>query len=542
MDTERYRELFFQESSELLQRLSQSLVALAQSPHDEFELREIYRIMHSLKSMAATMDYEQTADLAHALESVLDRALHGTVPLTDELMDLLFKAADQFDRLTSGGEDGGQRDQETEALLQEIAHMAEGSLPAPASRDGEVVAPRASPAAGAPRRRITTLRIDVKRLDELINLAGELLIIKSRLRTLSAALDAPALKETLDQLERVSERLQGEALQARMLPLGPIFDRFARVVRDLAREAGKEVGLVTNGHGIELDRMILEDIGEPLLHLLRNAVSHGIESPQVRARLGKVTQGTITLSASREADRVVLEVRDDGQGIDPEEVCAVAVSKGFMAAEQAQALSPQDLMGLILLPGFSTATAVTEVSGRGVGLNVVKTRLEALKGSIEVKSARHEGCRFILRLPPPLAIVEALLVRVREEMFAIPMADVAVVLAINRADFETRNILIVRGQAVPLVDLARLLALPQATVRVGPAFVLIATLAGEMTGCIVDQVAGRQEIVLKPVEGLLHQVPGLSGATILGDGRVVLILDLYALLREEAERLAPRRR
>lgn len=542
MDAQRYSELFLQETRELLQSLGQSLVALERTSGDEAELREIYRIMHTLKSMAATMGYQRMADLSHALETILDRVLQGTLPLTADLMDLLFKAADQIERLTAGGENGEGGDEDTEALLEELAHTAAGLMSTPSAARAEGSAPHSQAAAASPTRPLTTLRINVKQLDNLINLTGELLIIKSRLRTLSRALHDPALLEANEQLDRISESLQREVLQARMLPVGSIFGRFSRLVRDLGRELGKDVQLVVSGHEIELDRMVLDAISEPLIHLLRNAVAHGIESAEMRSRLGKPKTGTIGLSGSRAADRVQLEVHDDGKGIDVEEVRATAVSKGFVPAEQAQGLSPRELMAVLFLPGFSTATAVTEVFGRGVGLNVVKTRIEALKGSIEIKSASQQGTRFILRLPPTLAIVEALLVRVRGETFAIPMADVAEVLQINRADFGTQNLLSVRGKAIPLLDLAQALSLSDGTVQPGIAFVLIASLLEGTAGFVVDQVIGRQEIVIKPVERLLKQVGGLSGATILGDGRVVLILDLHALLREEVEHLTSARR
>lgn len=538
MDPQRYRDLFCQEAQELLQSLNQSLLILERVPADESALAETYRVIHTLKGAAATVGYQRTTDFCHSLESVLDVVLKGNVVLTHDVMDLLFKSADQLERLTTGGEGDARWDEEAEALLDELAHAAQVRLPATPVSHGESAGARARPGAAARPPRITTLRIDVKRLDSLINLTGELLITKSRLRTLGAPVDAPALREAIDQLDRISDSLQREVLRARMLPIGSLFGRFSRTVRDLARESGKEVDLVISGQEIELDRIILDDLSEPLIHLVRNAISHGIESPEARARLGKPTRGTITLSASREADRVILEVRDDGKGIDPEEVRGVAVRKGFCSAEQAQALSHQELMAFLFLPGFSTATGVTEVSGRGIGLNVVKTRVEALKGSIELKTAPNEGLRFLLRFPPTLAIVEALLVGVGEEMFAIPMADVSEVLEIHRADFEAQNILVVHGKAIPLVDLARALGLPYGTVREAPAFVLISSSAEGATGVIVDQVAGRQEIVIKPVEHLLNHIPGLSGATVLGDGRVVLILDLHALLRREAERLA----
>ena len=532
MDSNPHRELFVQEAQEILQGLSHCLGALEETPEDEPTLREVYRAMHTLKSMAATMDLRRTADLCHALESLLDRVLKDSLPLTPGQLDILFRSADQLERLTRAADGNEEWDETKQSLLEEALHAAGTESVTPGSRS-DAGAPRLESRTTAVRARPTAIRMNVRRLDNLINLTGELLIIRSRLRTLGAALNAPALKETIDQLHRVSDSLQREVLQARMLPVGSVFDRFSAVVRDLARQCGKRVRLVVSGHEIELDRTILDDISEPLIHLLRNAVFYGIEAPAARAQLGKAETGTITLSGRREADRVVLEVDDDGQGIDVDEVRSVAVGRGFLSAAQAQALSPQEVIGLLFLPGLSTASTVTEVSGRGVGLNIVRTRVEALRGSVEVKTTRGRGARFLLRFPPTLAILEALLVRVGEELFAIPMVDIAEVIEIDRADLETTNILFTRDRAVPLVDLAQVLDLGASAGRHRRALVLISSLTTRGPGFVVDQVAGQQEIVIKPIDRVLNRMGGISGATILGDGRVVLILDLQALVRED---------
>jgi len=532
VDSNPHRELFVQEAQEILQGLSHCLGALEETPEDEPTLREVYRAMHTLKSMAATMDLRRTADLCHALESLLDRVLKDSLPLTPGQLDILFRSADQLERLTRAADGNEEWDETKQSLLEEALHAAGTESVTPGSRS-DAGTPRLESRTTAVRARPTAIRMNVRRLDNLINLTGELLIIRSRLRTLGAALNAPALKETIDQLHRVSDSLQREVLQARMLPVGSVFDRFSAVVRDLARQCGKRVRLVVSGHEIELDRTILDDISEPLIHLLRNAVFYGIESPAARAQLGKPETGTITLSGRREADRVVLEVDDDGKGIDVDEVRSVAVGRGFLSADQAQALSPQEVVGLLFLPGLSTASTVTEISGRGVGLNIVRTRVEALRGSIEVKTTRGRGARFLLRFPPTLAILEALLVRVGEELFAIPMVDVAEVIEIDRADLETTNILFTRDRAVPLVDLAQVLDLGASAGRHRRALVLISSLTTRGPGFVVDQVAGQQEIVVKPIDRVLNRMGGISGATILGDGRVVLILDLQALVRED---------
>jgi two-component system chemotaxis sensor kinase CheA len=538
MDLERYRDLFFQESREIVDGLNRCLLALEQAPRDEPALREAYRLVHTLKSMAATVGYRKTADLCHALETALDELLKGSQAAGSHLLDLLFKAADLLDRLIApdAAEEDGPDD--AVALADEIAHAARpGADRGPARPEATPDPEQAAPAPARPS--MPTIRIRVDRLDRLINLAGELLIIKSQFRTLVAGRDADGLGETLDQLDRVAESLQREVLEARMRPIGFLFDRFSRTVRDLGRELDKRVDLQTSGHDIELDRVILDEISEPLVHLIRNAVDHGIEPPSVRLQLGKPPAGTLALAARREVDRVVIEVGDDGRGVNPEAVKRSAVRLGLTSSEQAEALSPQELTALLFLPGLSTAGVTTGVSGRGVGLNVVKTRVEALRGTIELESVPGQGTRAILRFPPTLAIVEALLVETRGQTFAVAMADVAEVLEVERSRISAGNVLLARGRAIQLVDLAAALDLGDGAPWSGHGFVLVTSAGGGVTGLVVDRVAGRQEIVIKPVGTLLQQAGSFSGATILGDGRVILILDVHALLRAVAGAPAP---
>jgi two-component system chemotaxis sensor kinase CheA len=538
---DRYRDLFAQEARDLVGGLNRSVLALERNPGDEAALREIYRLVHTLKGMAATMDYARTTELLHALESLLDRMLTGAAPVSADLADLLFKATDQIERLTAPGEGGEAWTEEAEAVLEEIGHVSEVKAEAiPRPRPAEEPAPPRPPAAAAHAAPVVpTIRIRVERLDRLINLAGELLIIKSRLRTIAAAAAVDGLRETLDQLDRASDDLQREVLGARMRPIGFLLDRFARSVRDMARELGKQVEFEVAGHDIELDRAILDDIHEPLIHLLRNAVSHGIESPEERVRLGKPGAGRITLSAAREVDRVAIEIVDDGRGMEPEVIRGAAVRLGFVSADRAPALSSQELTGLLFLPGFSTAAATTQVSGRGVGLNVVKSRVEAVRGTVELRSTPGQGTRFVLRFPPTLAIVEALLFRVRGEVFAVPMADVTEVLGITRVQIERSNIMLVRGSAVSLVDLAAALEIGAGEPTAPSASVLISALTGSPTGFVVDEILGRQEVVIKSLGALVSRAAACSGATILGDGRVVLILDLRVLLQGLAVRAEP---
>ncbi len=409
---------------------------------------------------------------------------------------------------------------------------AEGGAPEP----GEAKPAEAPHAAAAPagRKGSRSVRVDIGRLDKLMNLVGELVIGRARIERLAQEAKIKAFDEPLSQLGRISGEIQELVTKLRMVPVSMVFDRLPRLVRDLSRQMGKEVRLIVEGRETELDRTVIDEIGDPLVHLLRNSLDHGLEQPEAREAVGKPREGVITVAAYQEGNGVIIEVRDDGRGIDTAKVRRKAVERGIVTAEQAQAMTDEEAIRLILLPGFSTADVVTDLSGRGVGMDAVKSKVEALGGQFQVVSRLNEGTRVIVRLPLTLAIVLALLIRVGDEIYAVSLENVEETLLVQRKDIKYVHgtpVTTVRGEILTLSDLANILSTPveREGVEEHPVVVVRVGRDRNRIGFVVDDFVGQQEIVIKPLGKLLQKVRGVAGATILGDGNVALILDAASL-------------
>ncbi|RKH42605.1 chemotaxis protein CheA [Corallococcus llansteffanensis] len=389
-----------------------------------------------------------------------------------------------------------------------------------------------------------TVRVDIGRLDGLINMVGELLLIKANLQRLAEAsrqdgtvalskLFGQELSRETRQLERKLEALQEGLLEARMVPVGQVFDKLARLVRRIAREAGKEIDFVSTGGEVELDKLIVEELSDPLMHLIRNAIDHGAEGPEARLSEGKPRRAVVRLRAEQKGNHVLISVSDDGSGIDEARVREVALSRGLVTSSQVSEMTRRELLNLIFLPGFSTRSSVSALSGRGVGLDVVKNNLGNLSGIIDVWSERGKGTAFHLTLPVTLAIVRALVVGVSGRTYAVPLNSVLEILAVQPHDIRTverREVLDLRGQTLPFLRLGRLFHLPER--EVNRHFVVVVGLAQQRLGIAVDELFGQQDIVTKPLGGRLSGVKGISGATDLGNRRTVLVLDVAELLEE----------
>ncbi|MBK5188034.1 MAG: chemotaxis protein CheA [Gemmatimonadaceae bacterium] len=384
----------------------------------------------------------------------------------------------------------------------------------------------------APRAR-RTIRVDLRRLDELTNLAGELLVARGRLTDVAHEIADPALDEALAQASRLISDLHEEIIASRMVPVAQVFDRFPRLVRDAAHSLGKEIELTLNGREIELDRSMLDEIGEPIVHLLRNAADHGIELPEVRERAGKPRAGQLTLTVTRERQMVTMRVQDDGRGIDRDQVLLRARAEGLVDAG-VETLTDDDLVRIIARPGFSTSKKVTEISGRGVGIDVVLTRVRALGGSVAIESRTDHGTTVTLRLPVTLAIVRALLARVDGEMYALPMTHVRETVELRqtaRRRVQGRDVMLLRDEVVPLLQFREVVGLPEAPFMSadGSAQVIVIESDGRRTGLVVDEFAGQQDIVVKGFDGVRDGLALFSGATILPDGAPALIVDVRSL-------------
>ena len=381
-------------------------------------------------------------------------------------------------------------------------------------------------------RNVQTVRVSIDKLDSLMNLVGELVIGKSRLFQIGSKYDIEELREALSNINRLTTNLQDIVTQMRMVEVGFIFNRFPRMVRDLAKKEGKKVNFIIEGKDIELDRTVLDEIGDPLVHLLRNSVDHGIETPEERIKAGKSEVGTLKLIAKREKNHVKIIVEDDGRGIDPNKIRKKAVEKGIITEEEANKISDEEALSLIFAPGLSTAEKVTDVSGRGVGMDVVKSKITSLGGVVEIKSKVREGTRVTLTLPLTLAIIQALLIKVRQEIYAIPLSNVLEILNVKREEIKTvkgNKVINLRGKILPIIELDRLLGISEnGTKEKYP--VVVVDKENQPIGLGVDGLIGQQEIVIKTFDNILKGVKGFAGATILGDGRVVLILDIASLL------------
>ena len=378
------------------------------------------------------------------------------------------------------------------------------------------------------------LRVDAEKLDSLLNLVGELVINKTRLQQIGLSNQLQELSEAIEQMDRVTTDLQGVVMKLRMVPVGQVFNRFPRMVRDLSHNLGKEINLIIQGEETELDRTVIDEIGDPLVHLLRNSIDHGIEKPADRTAAGKNPVGEVRLTARHEGNHVLLMVSDDGKGLKAEAIKQKALEKGLVTKAELEAMDPNDIMRLIFMSGFSTAETVTDVSGRGVGMDVVRTKIEALGGSLELDSTPGQGTRVRIRLPLTLAIIQALLIQVQAETYAIPLGSIDSTINIVPEDIRTiqqQEVILLRGQIIPLVRLAKRLGITQSAEFESEQelYVVIVQSGDNKIGLLVDSLVGQQEIVIKSLGTILTGIKQIAGATILGDGQVVLILDVNAL-------------
>ena len=376
-----------------------------------------------------------------------------------------------------------------------------------------------------------TVRVDIDRLDSLMNLVGELVMHKGRLEEIGSSRRIVELNETIEQIDRISSDLQSVVMKVRMVPIEQVFNRFPRMVRDLAKELNKEIDFQIEGKETELDRTVIDEIGDPLIHLLRNAVDHGIESPAVRAQMGKPRIGTIVLRARHEGNNVLIEVEDDGSGIDFERVKQKAVDKGLVSSKEAEEMPNEKALELLFSPGFSTSDNVTDISGRGVGLDVAKNKIEALNGEIHVDSKLGQGTKFKIKLPLTLAIIQALMVSVRDEIYAIPLSSVDETTMLSPEDIKLiqgQEVMVLRGTVLPLYRLDSLLEVPGEK-QSDEMYVVVVSKGDKQIGLVVDGLIGQQEIVIKSLGKFLAGIPGIAGAIVAGDGNVRLILDIATL-------------
>ena len=624
MDVSRYADLFRTESKEHLSAMNTLLLALERAPAATEPVAGLFRAVHTVKGMSATMGYGAVTALAHEMESLLDRVRQRERKVTPELVDLLFKGTDALERAigraaAGGGDDAaaselaaafraraeqgagrgrkgrGSRGREkrsgksglvvrvrlkegimlkgaraflvvkraeslgtvlhTEPPVEELQAekferdfgitlvtktphdeivrvlKAAGEVERVWVESGADVAPGQNDAASPPVTEATRhVRIELRRLDSLMDLVGELVIARGQLQAIAGASGDAALDDTVGHASRLVGEMQDEIMRCRMVPVQQVFDRFPRMVRDAARSLGKEVVFTVEGQESELDRSMLDEIGDPVAHLLRNAVDHGLETPAEREAAGKPRAGRITLSIARERSSVTLRVSDDGRGIDRDRVLVKARDLGLVG-RNVTTLPDEEIVRLISRPGFTTSEKVTNLSGRGVGMDVVLTRVRALGGAVEVRSAPGEGTSVTARLPLTLAIVRAMLARVANETYAVPMTHVTETVELDPGAVRTvrgREAIVHHDDVLPLLRLRQRVELGASAAPMQQVVVL--ELGERRAALVVDELAGQQEIVVKQFDPVRGGLPLFSGATILSDGAPALILDVGSLL------------
>ncbi len=602
---------FLAETTELLEKLDDDLVALEKSSEDMELLNRIFRSIHTVKGASSFLGFDQLVKVTHKTEDVLNRFRKGELTVTPDFMDIILEATELVKLLVSDIKAGEIQEREIDSTIAKLLPLlAENAQPQPAAAVSpepakpvaEVVPaaapavetsteqsspalppepdpvpvsnaaappsqpPKAAPAVqqkadvSIPVKKIpappkpvegkggddlsdnTTIRVDVKRLDDLMNQVGELVLERNRMiqvnqylqqsETIRAEFNDEFAKLT-KRMNFVTSELQMQVLKMRMLPVDKVFKKFPRIVRTMARDLGKDVDLQIRGEETELDRSVVDEIGDPLIHLIRNAMDHGLETPAVRIAAGKPPGGTLVLSAAHEGNQIVISIKDDGNGIDTDRVGRKAVEKGLVTEDQLASMSQRELFDLIFLPGFSTKDKASDLSGRGVGMDVVKTNIKKLNGLIEIKSDKGRGSEFILRLPLTLAIIQSLLVDVEGEIYSIPLSSVLESLKVDQREFHiigNREILKLRDMVLPLVRLDRVFGVVPGAEVSDFCYVVVVGTVEKRIGLVVTRLVGQQEVAIKSLGKYLANIPGIAGSTILGDGRVALIIDPVGLI------------
>ena len=581
---------FLTETTELLEKLDDDLVSLEKSSGDPDLLNRIFRSIHTVKGASSFLGFDLLVTVTHKTEDVLNRMRKGELTVTPEIMDVILEATDLVKLLVSDIKAGEIQEREIDGTVSKLIPLlsANAAIKAPAAAENSQVTDKPTPASARkatveaevppvgpgpsppvqkqelapvsapPAKKAplpkpaegksedlsdnTTVRVDVKRLDDLMNQVGELVLERNRMNQLNQDLqqegsDQHHFNEEFGKLTKrmsfVTSDLQMQVLKMRMIPVDKVFKKFPRIVRSMARDLGKEVDLQIFGEETELDRSVVDEIGDPLIHLIRNAMDHGLETPEERVTSGKTRVGILTLAAVHEGNQIIISIKDDGRGIDTDRVGRKAVEKGLITEEQLSSMSQREMFDLIFLPGFSTKEKATDLSGRGVGMDVVKTNIKKLNGLIEIKSEKGQGSEFILRLPLTLAIIQSLLVEVESEIYSIPLSSVLETLRVEQKLFHLiggQEVLKLRDMVLPLLRLQNKFNVQQRSEYDDFCYVVVIGSADKRMGLVVSRLVGQQEVAIKSLGNYLANIPGIGGSTILGDGRVALIVDPAGLI------------
>lgn len=537
-----YKEIFIAEALEYFDSLNRHLSELEKDPTNDDLLAEVFRLLHNMKANAKAIGYLQIADIAHKLETAFELIRNRELAFSDDIVAILFDGIDLLGDLIANV-DNQEFKIPDESVIRNLDMVMENGHDKGGNGDRALEVARSPKFSNAKSISLSDLvYIQIKKLDHLLNLVGELIIDRDRILSISKELEHPDLTAVSSHLYRITEDLQYSVMDARLVTIGSLFNKFPRIVRDIALAEKKDIHLEISGQDIQIDRNILQIITDSLLHIMRNAISHGIEPAEVREKVGKTREGNISLGAQSDREMVQIHLRDDGKGIDMEDVRRGIVQKGFLPAEVARDLRDSEALSYIFEPGFSLAKEVTEVSGRGVGLDVVKNAIDAIGGKIRVESEKGKGTTFTLHLPTSIAVKGALLFEVDGNFYAIPLMHTDSVVAWETSELhEVGDLLVadIKGETITVISLNEFLTADAATMDLGSKHklkglvqnIIIVTYNNRKLGLIVDKLYRQQDIVIKPLNKPVDNLDIYGGVTLLGSGKVCLVLDVPGITR-----------
>lgn len=578
---------FVVETDEVLEGLDKCFVKLEETPGDLGLINEIFRAVHSIKGSAGFLGFTRLVEVAHQSENVLNKLRQKDMQATSETIDIILESIDVLKILISEIKDKAGARIEINTIKTKLSLLLEysASLEAVCGVSDTVVINKVEPVsemkaeineikqsapsrpetlsnnpvssneieknnserqiAGADQEKEQTLRIDTNRIDHVMDLVGELVLSRNRLSKILSDIEAlyegdekiKTLVETASNISLITTDIQLSVMKMRMVPIRKVFNKFPRMVRDIARKANKKINLEMYGEATEIDKSVIEELNDPLVHLIRNSIDHGIESPQERLKKGKPEAGTIKLNAYQEGNSIVIQIEDNGKGIDPSVVEKKARERGLIRNQDIK-LSPKEIINYIFEPGFSTADKVTDISGRGVGMDVVKTNIGRINGIIDVNSEVGQGTQIALKIPLTLAIIQVLMVKVDGEIYALPLASILETFRVSKSSIkyiDGQQILNVRDRLIPLIKLSDALELNCEEATKDWVYVVLMAIAEKKVGVIVDELCHQEEVVIKPVGTYFSDIKEVSGATITGDGKVGLILDPGSLIYRQRD-------
>ena len=593
-------ESFIVETKEILEKLDVDLVEMEKRPDDNELLNSVFRHFHTIKGTSSFLGLDKLTGVTHKGEDILNKLRKGEARLNSLIMDSLLAAYDKMKSLLYSIEEFQNEDIEVDETVKELSdliiQLEKGEVAVVTKKitkkskkktvkasevnitadkndeveidnnvvstsemqsedeieelDEEIETPhievrqnnKEKSKQDSNKKVENSIRVDVERLDELLNIVSELVLGRNRLAQVNSefALENEGTKFSRDlfdvtkQIDIMTNELQLVVMKTRMIKIGKVFNKFPRLVRDLSRDAKKQIDIVVKGEETELDKTLIEEINDPLVHLVRNSVDHGIETPEARKEKGKNPTGTLVLSAEHEGNNIIITIEDDGKGIDPEVIKSKVVEKGLMSAEKVKELSRQEILNLIFIPGFSTAEVVTNISGRGVGMDVVKTNITKLRGIINIESTVGVGTKIIIKLPLTLAIIPGMIVKVKDQPIVIPLNTVLEVLRVHRENIYSINqkpVIKMRDSVLPLVSVEEVLfGFEEKDENKIWQYVVVVGIAEKRYGINVDSLIGQKEVVIKSLGNYFGKVQGIAGSTIMGDGSVVMIVDVNELL------------